>query len=188
MDNSHLRKKLEEKARVESQTLVKGKVFSLKQDILHFEDLPAQHWYIIEHPGAVAMIPVTFNGNLLLIKQWRRPVQKIIYEIPAGCIDEGEPLEQCAQRELQEEIDYRANELISLGSFYSSPGYSNEKVHLFIARGLVASSLDGDEHEAIDIEEIPLSQSLEMIDRGEIQDAKTILALLRYERWIKAYA
>jgi len=183
MKNSLQRQKLEEEARVESQVLLESKVFSVKHDILYLEGLPTQNWYIVQHPGAVAMIPVTKKGDLLLIKQWRRPIQKIIYEIPAGCLQEGEPVEECAQRELQEEIDYKAKELISIGSFYSSPGYSTETVHLFIARELVPSSLDGDEHEAIDVEQIPVNRCLEMIDHGEIQDAKTILALLQYERW-----
>lgn len=188
MKNSLQRQKLEEGARVESQTLMESKVFSVKHEVLYFKGHPTQNWYIIQHPGAVAMIPVTKNGDLLLIKQWRRPIQKIIYEIPAGCLQEKEPIEECAQRELQEEIDHKATELISIGSFFSSPGYSTETVHLFIAKDLVPSSLDGDEHEAIDVEQIPLNLCLEMIDRGEIQDAKTILAILQYERWIRSNA
>jgi ADP-ribose pyrophosphatase len=182
MSNAEKRQKLEAKARIESKVLQTTPVLSLREDILHFENLPTEHWYSVERPQAVGMIPITEQGTLILIKQWRRPIQKIIYEIPAGCLEEGESAEECAQRELQEEIGYRAGELLPFGSFYASPGYSDERVHLFIAKQLQPSSLDGDVHEAIDIEEVTFDQSIGMIDQGLIQDAKTILALLRYER------
>lgn len=184
MSKADGQKELEKKAQIHSERLVTAKTFAVRKDILIFDNLPPYEWYIVEHKGAVAMVPVTENGHILLIKQWRRAIEKIIYELPAGCLDLGESKETCAQRELQEEVDHKAKELIYLGPLYSTPGYSTETLHLFVAKGLIPSSLDGDDHEAIDVEEIPLEKCLQMIDSGEICDAKTVAGLLRYERWL----
>lgn len=188
MNNSEKQQKLEEAAKVESEMLISSKFFKIRREILHFPDHPPHEWMVIDHPGAVAMIPVADDGDLILIRQWRRPIEKIIYEIPAGCIDPGESLETCAQRELQEEVNYKAQSLIPLGAVYPAPGYSNEKLHFFIAKGLEESSLDGDIHEAIDVEKLSLERCLQLVDSGNIDDAKTITAILRYDRWLKTHA
>lgn len=186
MEHSVKQKALEEGAEVEEIELYQGRVFSLRHETLHFKDHPSYEWDLIIHPGAVAIIPVQNNGNLLLIKQWRRPIKKIIYEIPAGTLDEGEAPLPCAQRELQEEVDHKAGSMIPFGGFYSTPGFCTEYVHLFIAKDLTPSSLDGDAHEAIDVEEIPLEKALEMVDSGMIDDLKTITGILKYKRWLDA--
>lgn len=188
MSNSEKQQELEAAAKVEKAPLLSCKIFDVRLETLHFPDGSLCEWTVIDHPGAVAMIPVDTDGNLLLIQQWRRPVKKILIEIPAGCIDPGESLEQAAQRELQEEVGVKADELIPFGSVYPVPGYSNEQLHFFLARGLTRSSLEKDMHEAIDVAPTPLSEALEMIDSGEIEDAKTIMALLRYERWKSRHA
>ncbi len=185
MENSLKQKALEATAKVDSNEVYRGVLFSVKQDILHFEELPPHQWDTIIHPGAVAIIPVTKDGNLLLIQQWRRAVEKIIYEIPAGTLDKGEAPLICAQRELQEETGFKATTLTPLGGFYSAPGFCTEYLHLFVASGLSPSPLAGDDHEAIDVLEVPLKNALEMIDSNVIDDAKTITGILRYERWAR---
>lgn len=186
MELSEKQKALEATAKIDKKEIHKGRVFTLFQEILHFKDRPSHRWDLITHPGAVAIIPVLNNGNLLLIKQWRRAIQKIIYEIPAGTLDDGESPLTCAQRELQEEVDQKAETFIPLGGFYSTPGFCNEYIHLFIAKDLKPSSLDGDDNEAIDIVETSLEDALEMIDSGKIEDLKTITGIFKYKRWVNA--
>ena len=186
MENSTKQKNLESEAQVETRQIYKGKIFTLCHEDLTFKTGKSYGWDLIVHPGAVALIPIQHNGNLILIRQWRRPIQKIIWELPAGTLDNQESPLLCAQRELQEEIDHKAETFIPLGGFYSTPGFCTEYVHLFIAKDLSPSSLDGDEHEAIDISDISLKKALEMIDHGEIEDLKTVMGILRYKRWLDA--
>lgn len=185
MDNSLKQQKLETSAKVQSREVYRGKLFTIQQDILQFDSLPSHQWDVVIHPGAVAMIPVVNNDHIILIQQWRRAIGKIIYEIPAGTLDDGESPLECAQRELQEETGFKAGSLIPIGGLHSAPGFCTEYLHLFIAKQLTESSLDGDDHEAIDVIEMSLEKALSMIDTCEIDDAKTICGLLRYERWLR---
>lgn len=186
MENNSLKqKKLEESSRIESKTLYKGKFFTLIQDLVYSNNEPPHQWDLIKHKGAVAIIPIAANGDVLLIRQWRRAIQRIIYEIPAGLFNHEETPEECAIRETQEEVGFKPQTLIPLQGIFAAPGYCDEYIHLFIGKDLLPSSLPQDPHEAIDLNPLPLSQCLHLIDSGEIRDAKTICALLRYERWLK---
>lgn len=185
MENSLKQQQLEAAAKIESKELYKGKFFSLRRDIIQIDPHPPHTWDIILHPGAVAVLPIKKNGNLLLIQQWRRPVQKILYEIVAGILEKNESPLSCAQRELQEEAGYKAEKLTSLGGFYTAPGFCTEYIHLFIAQDLLESSLPKDLHEAIDLAEMTLEDALTLIDNHEIIDVKTICAILRYERLLQ---
>ncbi len=188
MEKSLQQKELESRASVKSKELYKGKIISLRRDTLQFDAHPPHDWYIITHPGAVAAVPVNNDGKLILIQQWRRAIDQIIYELPAGTLDDGEKVLECMQRELREEIGYKADTLISLGGLYPSPGFCTEYIHLFIAQGLSPSTLPKDLHEAIDVIEVELDDALKLIDSGEIQDAKTVSGILRYKRWLKTNA
>ncbi|NGX26798.1 MAG: ADP-ribose pyrophosphatase [Chlamydiae bacterium] len=183
MENALKQKQLEDQANLQTKELYKGKIFSLRRDHLQFDAGPPHDWDIIEHPGAVAIIPVNEKGNFIFVQQWRRAIEKIIYELPAGTLDEGENPLLCAQRELQEETGYRAKEIIPFGGIYSAPGFCTEYIHFFIARDLEESPLPGDLHEAIDVVEVSLNDALAMIDSQQISDAKTIVGILRYQRW-----
>lgn len=185
MENSLKQKQLEEDASVMTKTLYKGKIFNLRQDTLQLENKPPHTWDIIVHPGAVAILPICDNGNLLLIQQWRRAVGKILYEIPAGTLDANENPFTCAQRELREETGFRAEELIPFGGIHSAPGFCTEYIHFFIGKRLKEDPLKGDEHEAIDPIEVALDEALSIIDNGEIIDSKTVAGILRYERFCR---
>lgn len=187
MENSKRQQELESQALIKSEWLYKGKIFSLRQDTLQFPENPSFLWDIIIHPGAVAVLPITKNGTLLLIHQWRRPINQIIYELPAGTLEERETPLKCAERELQEEVGYKANQFIPLGGLYSAPGFCTEYIHLFIAKNLEKSELPKDIHEAIDLVEISLESALNLIDNEEIKDSKTICGILRYKRWLKKH-
>ncbi len=155
--------------------LHKGTRINLRQDTL----TTGKTFEIIEHPGAVAILPF-LDHKILLIRQWRRAVEKILYEIPAGTLEENEDLTTCAQRELQEEIGYKAGNLIPFGSFFTAPGFCTEYIHLFLAENLQASRLIPDEDEGIDLAIMSLSDAIQLIEKGEIIDAKTIIALYKY--------
>ena len=132
---------------------------------------------VVEHRPSVVVVPVDSNGEMVLVRQFRYPVGETLLEAPAGNIEDGELPEECAQRELQEEIGYRAESLERLGSFWMSPGYCTELMHAFVARGLSPSSLDPDDDENIEVVRRSLSEARAMIERGEVRDAKTIAAL-----------
>lgn len=182
MKKSLEQKTLESRAKCTSKELYSGKVFSVRRDTLEFDD-HHYNWEFVIHPGAVMAVPVAPNGKLILIQQWRRAIGQIIYELPAGVPHQNEAPRDAIDRELQEEIGYKAGTLLDLGGFYSSPGFCNEYIHLFIAKDLTQSTLPADLHEAIDIIEMDLTDALTLIDEGQILDMKTVAGLLRYHRW-----
>ena len=133
---------------------------------------------IVEHGGVAAIVPIDESGNVLLVRQYRAPVDEAILEIPAGGIEEGETPEQAAQRELQEEVGKRAGGLERLTGFYASPGYCSEFIHLFLGVGLSASRRSGDEDEDIEVVRLPMEEALRRVRSGEIRDGKSIIGLL----------
>jgi ADP-ribose pyrophosphatase len=170
----------EKAAQVESQEVFKGKKFSVRVDSI--TDRPG-HTYkreIVVHPGAVVMLPVTKEGKLVLVRQWRRATGKVLLELPAGTLDEGEAPLVTADRELQEEIGYKAGRITPMGGFFSAPGIMTEYLHLYLAEDLEESQLDPDENEELDICEMTLQEALEAVEKGEIEDSKSIVGLSRY--------
>ena len=137
---------------------------------------------VVRHPGGAAVLPVLPDGQLLLIRQFRPALGATIYEIPAGRLEPDETPKACVARELSEETGYLAADIRPLGCLWSTVGFCDEKIHLFVATGLseVQRSLEPDE--IIDLEPLLLSEALALIDRGEILDSKTQIALLRYAR------
>ncbi len=180
---SHAEKQaaLESAASINSHIIHEGKFISVRRDEIDYPSGLHKTWDIVLHPGAVAIVPITQEGHLILVEQWRRALGKITLEIPAGVIDSGEEPEASAQRELQEEIGKKAGKLIYLGPYYSSPGVYTEKVHLFIAKDLIPSQLQGEDTDEIDIRVVPFDDALKLIEDGTICDAKTALGILRLE-------
>jgi len=132
----------------------------------------------IEHPGAAAIVPIIAPGEVLLIKQYRHALKQYIWEIPAGTLDPDEPVMDCARRELIEETGYAAEAWRKLGDITPVPGYSDERVHLFLATELAAARQELDADEVIAVHRMPLAQALDMVTQGEIKDAKSICGLL----------
>lgn len=176
---------LEENASIDTQEVYRGKVITVHSETITMDSQPPNKWDVITHPGAAAVLPINEKGNLLLLLQWRRVVKKIIYEICAGTLEENEAPLDCAKREIQEEVGMKANSFTPLGGMFSAPGFCDEYIHLFLAKDLSISSLPGDLHEGIDVVEMNLEKALDLIETGEIQDAKTICAILRYARHAK---
>jgi ADP-ribose pyrophosphatase len=132
---------------------------------------------IVEHPGAVAIIPVLDSGKIVMTRQYRMAASRHLIEIPAGTLEPGEKPLSCAERELMEETGYKAMRMRELFSCYLAPGYSTEKIHLYLATGLVRAKAMPAEDERISLRTISLAQGLRAIRQGRIQDAKTICAL-----------
>ncbi|MDD2212818.1 MAG: NUDIX hydrolase [Clostridia bacterium] len=133
---------------------------------------------MVVHPGAVGIVALTAEKELVLVKQYRYPVQKILYEIPAGKLEKGEDPDYSARRELEEETGYSAEKWEKLASFYTAPGFSNEYMHLYLATNLVKKKAHPDPDEIITYEKVPLAQVLQRLETGKIRDGKTILGIL----------
>lgn len=139
---------------------------------------------VVEHPGAAVILPLLDDGRIVMIRNLRRTVGKILWELPAGTLDAGETPDACAARELEEETGYRAGVIAPLTDFFSSPGILNERMYGFLATELEETSQALDENEEIEVFPIPQWQVRDMLKDGHIEDAKTI-ALLLY--WMHLY-
>lgn len=152
-------------------------------------DLPNGHHLaleVIHHPGAAAITAIDPDGAIVLVRQYRHAVGGYILELPAGKLDRGELPATCALRELREETGLEAGELIELGSIVTTPGFCNERIHLFLARGLTDAQQALEQDEVLTVLRVPLAHALEMIRRGEIQDAKSIAGLHLATAWLQA--
>ena len=186
LENAVIKAKQEKEAKITRKEIYKGKIISLVADsIVHEQGSSEKVFDIVVHPGAVVIIPIDEQGNLILVKQWRRAANKILIELPAGTLEKEEEPIVCAMRELQEEIGYKADEILPFGGFFTAPGFCTEYLYLFIARNLKLSQLIGEDTDEIDSLVVSLDKALEMIEKEEIVDAKTIAGIYRYEKWQK---
>jgi ADP-ribose pyrophosphatase len=162
---------------IHSEIVYQGRAFGVRRDQVRLPNGEATHWDIIAHPGAVTLVPVDEQGRLWFVRQYRHAIGQDLLELPAGTLKPGEPPEECALRELREEIGMAASQLQKLGDFFLAPGYSSEHLHIFLATGLTPASLPGDADEFLKIEIIPAEQAYQMITAGQFQDGKTLAAL-----------
>ena len=142
---------------------------------------------IVEHPDAVVMVALDTENNVLLVNQYRTPLGKNLLEIPAGVIEKKEDAEAAAIREMQEETGYKPQNLVFLAGFHTSPGFSTEYLHLYLATDLIPSSLHAEDTAGIELVRVPVSQITELITSGRIQDAKTIAGLLLFLEYRKTH-
>jgi ADP-ribose pyrophosphatase len=155
-----------------------GRVVNLREDEVALPSGRAAKREVVEHAPVVAIVPLDGEGNVLLVRQYRLPAGEALLEVPAGGVDDGESVEEAAQRELREETGFRAGRLERLTGFFVSPGYCTEFIHMFIATDLVDDPTDGDEDEEISIERVSLREALRLVGSGEIKDGKSIVGLL----------
>lgn len=163
-----------------------GRILDLARETHSMPDGREAHFEIIHHPGGAAALPILEDGQLLLIRQFRPAIDDYIYEIPAGRLEVGETAAGCIARELEEEVGYHPKQIESLGYVYSSVGFCNERIHLFVASDLQQTQTALEPDEFIEPLVIPLNKALEMVSTGVITDAKTQIALLRYALQLKA--
>ena len=162
---------------IRSEIVYHGHVFDVRQDHLRLPNGNISPIDVVDHRGAVTMIPVDGQGQIWFIRQYRHAIKKVLLELPAGAAEIGEPPLTSAQRELREEIGMAAGSLVEIGSFYLAPGYSSEFMHLFLATDLQAAPLPADEDEYLKIEKISARQALRLAETGELVDSKSLIAL-----------
>jgi ADP-ribose pyrophosphatase len=160
-----------------------GKVINVDIDTVEFPNGSVGELEMVRHPGASAVVPFLTDPHgddpqILLIKQFRHAAESFIYEIPAGKLDGNEPPIDCAHRELREETGCTASQMDHVYTFFTTPGFTDEKIHVFMATGLTRGESSHEKDEFMTIETVTLSQALELVKKGELVDAKTALALL----------
>ena len=166
---------------MKSEKIFDGKILSLRVDTVELPDKKYSKREVVEHEPAVAIVAADDEDNIILIKQYRKAVDKIIYEIPAGCLEIGESPKEGAIRELKEETGYIADSIEYATEFFCSPGFCNEKIYIFMAKGLVKGEQELDEDEFIEYLKVPLEKAVKMIEVGEIMDGKSIIGILMYK-------
>lgn len=159
-----------------------GKVLTLQHDQVRLPDGGTASREIVRHPGAIAVVPVLPDGRILIVRQYRYAVEKVLAEIPAGKLDPQETPEACALRELREETGYCAGTLESWGYIYTAPGFTDEKIFLFRATELNFVGTMPDHDEFLEVEAVSLDEILQAVATGEIADAKTIVGIMREAR------
>ncbi len=154
-----------------------GRVISVRLDDVEMPSGRRVTFEIVEHPGAVALVPLTADGRILFVRQFRRAIGSELLELPAGTLERGESPEACARRELAEEVGQQAGQWERLATFYSAPGVLNEEMHLFLARDLSPVIAEREE-EDLRVEPLPLDEARRRIATGEIRDAKSMIGIL----------
>jgi ADP-ribose pyrophosphatase len=170
-----------------SKIIYQGRAVKLRVDTVQTAGGRQSTREIVEHADCVAIIAVDADDNVLLVNQFRKPVEKELLEIPAGGIDDGEDAEAAVIREMGEETGFRPQRVTHLGGFYSTPGYCSEYLYLYLATDLVPGQLYAEDTEGIEVVRVPLKQIPELIDSGKICDAKSIAGLLFFLEYRKAH-
>jgi ADP-ribose pyrophosphatase len=166
--------------RIQRKEIIRhGRVFDVTLENVSLPNGVCVDMEIIRHPGAAAIVPLTDNQEILMLKQYRHAIGSYWWEIPAGTFDGKEEPLACAQRELIEETGYKARIWEPLGAVTPVPGYSDERIHLFMARDLIPTAQHLDFDEIIEVHPLPLDQVVAMIVDGRIEDAKSISAVFR---------
>jgi ADP-ribose pyrophosphatase len=170
--------KLEEKT-LKSEEIFSGKIISLHLQEVELPNGKTSKREIIKHPGAVAILALTPENKIIMVEQYRKALERTIVEIPAGKLEKGEEPASCARRELEEETGYVCESLELLTSFFTSPGFADEIVHVYLAKGLTKKedSAALDEDEFVNLEELKLEEALQYVKEQKIYDAKTIYAV-----------
>jgi ADP-ribose pyrophosphatase len=161
----------------ECRKIYEGRIVDLRLETVTLPNQVTVTLEMIRHPGAAAIVPLHKDGSVTLVHQYRYAAGGYLWEIPAGKLDAGEDPARCAGRELQEEVGLKAGELVRLGVIFTAPGFCDERIHLFLARQLTATTPQLDEDEVLSVSRMPLAHALDMIQSGAIQDAKTIAGL-----------
>lgn len=184
MENrSQKQKELELSSIKKEESIYAGPLLCLYKQTLELPNGNVVISDIVKHPGAVAILAITDEKKVLLVKQWRRAAKTILLELPAGRLEKEEHPIDCAGRELREETGFRAETLIPLGGFYTAPGFCDEYIHLFLAKDLTPDPLWAEDSDHIDLLTLSFEEILRLSIQGEIVDSKTLSALYLYQIW-----
>ncbi|MFC2159714.1 NUDIX hydrolase [Actinomycetota bacterium] len=170
--------------KIDSKQIFKGEIVGLYYDNIKLPNGKTATREKVTHPGAVGIVPVTNDNKIILVRQYRYPVEDITIEIPAGKLDKDENPSKCAQRELEEEVGAVNGRLIHLSTFYTTPGFCNEVLHLYLAIEFKRTANNLDEDEFLEILEPEADDAIQWIKNGKIKDSKTIIGILMAKDYI----
>ena len=177
-DDAHLREQT-----VSRETVFEGRLLQVRRDRIRLPDGGDATREFIVHPGAVMVVPILDDGRLVMERQWRYPLERVMLEFPAGKLEAGEPTLQCAQRELLEETGYRASEWALAGVLHNAIAYSSERIEIWFARGLAAGERRLDEGEFLDLQLVEEAELDRLCATGAVTDAKTLIGLQWLQNW-----
>ena len=160
------------------ETIYRGRAFNVRRDEVRTPNQHSMQVDVIEHVGAVTILPVDDEGRILFVRQYRHAAGRELLELPAGTLNAGEPPEECARREIREETGFATGKLVKLGEFFLAPGYSTEYMVVFLATQLKHDPLPGDQDEFITLQAFSIEQTYRMAQAGELMDGKSLAALL----------
>jgi ADP-ribose pyrophosphatase len=163
---------------IQSEQIYQGRVFNIRRDRVRLPNGEEARYDVVEHNDAVTILPLDEQGQVWFVRQYRHAAGEDVLELPAGLVEDGEPVEKCARREIQEEIGMAARKIQKIGEFYLAAGYSTEFMHVFLAQELYPEALEADDDEFLAVEQYPLEEVYRMAAAGQILDAKTLAALL----------
>lgn len=161
-----------------TRRIYEGSIINVRVDTVRMPNGITATREVVEHSHAVCIVPIDDGGNVVLVRQYRKPAEEALLEVPAGGVEEGEVSEEAVLRELQEEIGYTAGKLVHLSSFWVAPGWAEEYMHAYLATELTPSRLDADEDENILVVRVPFGEAVAMFKTGEIKDMKSVAAIL----------
>ena len=167
---------------LERRPIFDGRIVKLSVDTIRLPNGKACDLEMIRHPGAAAVVPIDSDGNVLLVRQYRYAAAGYLLEIPAGKLDGDELPERCAVREVEEEVGYRPETLTPLGFIHTTPGFTDERIWLYLATDLSVAQQELQDDEVLTVERVPFEEAVEMAVDGRITDGKSICALLRAAR------
>ncbi len=170
---------------ITSETKFEGRIFKVRTENVELENGQAAYREFVDHPGGVGVVAITPDNKMLMVKQFRKAIENETIEIPAGKLERGEDPLECGIRELEEETGYKAKEFISLGFLYPSPGFTDEKTYIYLAKDLYKGTVNPDEDEFLDILEVPLEEIYSKIMKNEINDAKTVIGYFKAMEYVK---
>lgn len=162
---------------IETNKIFTGRIIKVRVDTVVLPDGSQSTREVVEHAGAVAVVALDKDNNIILVRQYRKPVEGVLLEIPAGTMEKDEDPLLCAQRELKEETGFTAEHWEKILSYYSAPGFTDEHLHLYLASGLTGGETEMDEDEFVETVRLPLQEAYRMIYTGNIADGKSIIGI-----------
>ena len=169
---------------IKTKTVYEGIVVNVRRDIVALQNGNESEREVVEHPGGVGIVPVTSDNKILMVRQYRYPMEEEVLEIPAGKLDAGEDPFECAKRELSEETGCTAGKYVGLGKIYPSPGFCRETLYLYLALDLKQGEMHLDENELLSVEEVEIDTLVDMIMKNKLHDAKTVVGVLKAREYL----
>ncbi len=176
---------LEEKT-VSGETVFRGRIVEIRHDKVLLANGREAYREVVKHPGGVTILPLTAEGDVIMVRQYRYPFEEVLLEVPAGKLDPGETPLDCARRELHEETGYGAEKMTFLGAIYPSPGFCDEVLYLYLAQELQKGVACPDDDEILAVERVPFSDLIHWIMEDKVRDAKTVAAALKSKLYLES--